>query len=79
MRNGRGPGQAEWIDDPQVMIGGLYRYAVPSPGDVVFPGVTLAVGDVVRVAAGDPAVVRVADRETGTDLGVVATASLRPV
>lgn len=79
VRNGRGPGQTEWIDDPQVMIGGLYRYAVPSPGDVVFPGVTLAVGDVVRVAAGDRAVVRVADRETGTDLGVVAVASLRPV
>lgn len=82
VRNGRGPGQTEWIDDPRVLIGGLYRYTAPCPTDVVFPGVTLAAGDVVRVAAasaGDPAVVRVADRETGTELGVVATASLRPV
>jgi hypothetical protein len=78
--------EAEWIDDLRVMVGGLYRYAVPSPADVLLPGVVLAAGEVVRVLAGPPQwssphqpFVRIADREAGAGLGLVCLASLQPV
>lgn len=81
VRNGRGPGSAEWADDLRVVAGGLYRYAVPSPADVLLLGAVLTAGDVVRVLGGlfDGISVRVADRETGAELGLVCVASLRPV
>jgi len=81
VRGGRGPGPTEWVDDPAVVIGGLYRYAVPSPADALLPGAVLSEGDVVRVQAGSSggAAIRVADRETGAELGLVSVASLRPL
>lgn len=81
VRNGRGPGKAEWIDAPRILIGGLYRYAVPSPLDIIRPGASLSAGDVVRVLPGsfDRTSVRVGDRETAAELGLVCMASLRPV
>ncbi|MFO0822568.1 MAG: hypothetical protein U0792_05515 [Gemmataceae bacterium] len=81
-RAGRGPRREEWLANTSVFNGGQYRYARPSPTDILLPGSILNVGDVVRVITGqtsDPALVRIGDRETGAELGVVDIAALQSV
>ena len=75
-------GDESWQDDPTLTVGRLYYYSNPAPQDRVFPDQRLIVGDVVRMApveTADPFAVRIVDRETGAELGVVDASALQPL
>jgi len=83
--NGAGPSKEEWIKDCEVHVGGLYRFSPTSAAAVVLGGGGLVAGDVVRVldrphwSPSGLLCVRIGDRETGVEIGLVRVMSLRPL
>jgi len=84
-RKSVGADRTEWIRNLPVIGGALYRYDRRSRSDILRPGVVLSTGEVVRamdeqaLSPFGESVVRIVDRDTGAELGLVAVTSLRPL